>query len=203
MRRLLPLLLLSALMAACSVTPPAPVSDLRSQALWQQRQHDLQSISQWKLRGRVAVNNGVEAWHLNMVWTQSGEDYQIFLHGPFGAGKVKLQGNAYGVELRNSDNQTFYADTPDELLYQQTGVKMPVNSLRYWVRGLPTPVQEKQPTLDARGRLAKLMQQRWQVEYARYIAVSGMDLPKKVFIDKPEDEINVKVVIDRWQLGAF
>lgn len=207
--RLVAVLFTAVLVTGCTTLDVAdpdydqPGSDSVSAKTWPQRQIELSAIKYWHLTGRLAVNNGDEAWNLNLDWQQKGDDYEIQLHGPFGAGKVKLVGNAHGVLLKDSDDQTFYADTPETLLYEQTGVFMPVGGLRYWVMGLTTPSQTEQPTLDNFGRLAYLEDANWKVKFKRYTQVSGIDLPRKVFIARNENGLDVRLVVDKWKLGAF
>ena len=196
--RFLPALILG-LLAGCSTVPEAPPLEQS----WQERHQQLSKIAQWSLRGRLAVNNGVEAWHLNIWWQQRDEEYQIQLHGPFGSGKVLLKGNNYGVVLQDADERTYYATDAETLLYTQTGVTMPVQGLRYWVLGLTRPGASGEPLLDDQGRLKQVTQAAWEVDFRRYMRVNGMDLPRKIFIVQPGKEIDVRLVVDRWQLGAL
>ncbi len=196
------LLLVAILVTGCASLPEPPPVDHPDQ-VWQQRRDELSRIAYWHLTGRLAVRNGDEAWNINLDWQQKGDDYQITLNGPFGAGKVKLIGNPAGVALHDSDNQTFYASNPGELLQERTGVSMPVEGLRYWILGLNTPQQQQQPKLDPQGRLAYLEDNHWRVNFRRYTNVSGLQLPDKIFIAKPEQDINVRLVVDEWKLGAF
>jgi len=194
-------LLAVVLLAGCAGVPEEPPPVDNPASVWQARRSELSRIAYWHLSGRLAVSNGSEAWHINLDWLQRGDDYQIQLNGPFGAGKVRLIGNAYGVELRDSDNKSFYADKPGELLQQRTGVLMPVEGLRYWILGLDTPQQTQPPKLDAQGRLASLVDNQWRVNFRRYTEVKGLQLPEKIFISKPEQEIDVRLVVDEWKLG--
>lgn len=196
------LFLVTALAAGCASLPEPPPVDNPGQA-WQQRRDTLSRISYWHLSGRLAVRNGNEAWNIHLDWQQKGDDYRVTLNGPFGAGKVMLTGNKTGVELRDSDNQTFFADNPGELLHERTGVSMPIAGLRYWIVGLDGPEKSQSPKLDPQGRLARLQDGQWQVNFRRYTEVSGLQLPEKIFIDRPEQKIKVRLVVDEWQLGAF
>jgi len=189
------------LQTSCS-TPPleSPVTDPES--VWAERQQQLARIQYWYLNGRVAVNNGTEAWHLDMDWSQQGQDYQMQLSGPFGAGRVKLAGNASGVLLTNADDQAFYADSAEKLLYEITGVSMPVDEMRYWIVGLAGPGQTGKTQLDQQGRLAAVEDTRWKVRFRGYMAVNGVDLPRKIFIDRADRQIDVRLVVDNWKLGV-
>lgn len=192
------------LTSACTTVPvETPLHGTDPQKAWQMRQPALAAIKVWRLSGRVAVSQDEQAWNLNLEWQQDGDEFEIILNGPFGAGKVKLIGNAYGVLLRDSDEQVFYADNAQTLLFKHTGVNMPVEGLRYWIVGLTSPHQQKKPLLDAQGRLDYLEDDNWQVKFKRYTDVSGMQLPNKVFIVEPHDDIDVRLVVDNWKLGAF
>jgi len=197
------LMLVAMLAAGCASVPPELPPVDNPGLVWQQRRDELSRIAYWHLSGRVAVRSGDEAWNINLDWQQKGDDYQIVLNGPFGAGKVKLIGNATSVALHDSDDQTFYASKPGELLHARTGVSMPIEGLRYWILGLNTPQQTQTPKLDPQGRLAYLEDNHWQVKFRRYTDVSGLQLPAKIFISKPEQDINVRLVVDDWKLGAF
>jgi outer membrane lipoprotein LolB len=195
------LILVVALQAGCASMPETPPPVANPALVWQQRRDELSRIAYWHLTGRVAVTKGNEAWNINLDWLQQGNDYQIMLNGPFGAGAVQLIGNADGVELRDSDHHTYYADKPGALLEERTGVSMPVVGLRYWILGLTTPKQKQAPKLDPQGRLAYLEDNHWRVKFRRYTDVKGLQLPDKIFISKPEQAIHVRLVVDTWKLG--
>ncbi len=198
MKILFSLLLLT--LTACSTTSPPllpPVAD--RDATWQQRQTDLSAINHWLLNGRMAVLNDDEAWHLNMTWQRQSDNYLLDLSGPFGAGQARLSGSPAGVSLQDSDQNVFYADTPDQLLQQITGMRIPVQSLFYWIYGLPdkhSPVERVE--LDAYGRLAVLQQNGWQVTFKTYMQVRQHALPRKIVIQG--FNLKVKIVIDNWDL---
>jgi len=195
-------LLATVIVTGCASLPESSPVEHPDQ-VWQQRRETLSRIAYWHLSGRLAVRNGNEAWNIHLDWQQKGDDYQIILNGPFGAGKVKLTGDNHSVALQDSDNQTFHAANPGDLLRERTGVTMPVEGLRYWIVGLDTPDQRQPPKLDAQGRLAYLEDKQWRVKFRGYTSVSGLQLPEKIFITRPEQEINVRLVVDEWQLGAF
>jgi len=193
----LPGLALLLLLTACTIVEEVP--DSLNTGSWQAHQASLQGMHHWFATGRAAINNGTESWHVNMLWLQQGNNYQIRLFGPFGAGQVQLTGNSDQVELLTSDNERFYSHNIDTLLYERTGVKMPVAELRYWLIGLPSPAGKDAASVDSHGRLSRLQQGEWRVRYKRYVSVNGLVLPGKIFADKKD--LDVRVVIDEWKLG--
>jgi len=177
-------------------------------SLWEQRQLQLSNLSDWHMKGRMVVVNGAELWAMSVDWKQKGEQFVIFLSGPFGAGKVQLAGSKNGVLLKNSDDQIFYAETAEELLLDHTGIAMPLSHLRYWVVGLPHNGNKR--TLDSLGRLESLTSAKWDIVFKRYTQIENKDtptdfkklgaaleLPDKIFIHQGED-IKVRVVVGEW-----
>lgn len=187
-------------LTACT-TPPThkPVADPDKK--WEQRKSELSEINDWVLNGRVAIVNGDESWHLSMDWQRHGDKYILDLSGPFGAGHAQLTATADGVILVDSDKNFFYADSPDRLLREVTGVRMPVQSLLYWMRGIPNWNTAKQKeSIDEFGRLQQLQQDGWRVRFKRYVDVDAFEMPQKVFIDG--HDLKVKLFVDEWDLKS-
>lgn len=186
------------LLTACTTVEEVP--DSLNTGSWQAHKATLDDMQHWFASGRAAIVNGVESWHVNMLWLQQGDNYQIRLFGPFGAGQVQLSGNGRTVELRTADDERFYSQNMDALLFERTGLRMPVAELRYWLIGLPSPNGNDAARVDKHGRLSSLQQGEWQVRYKHYVPVNGLVLPRKIFADK--QDLDVRVVIDKWKLGV-
>ena len=197
--RYLALLSFILLVAGCAAPLPVPPAD--PEIAWQSRQQDLAKVNDWRLNGRLAITRGSEAWHLKVNWRQKPEGYEIFLSGPFGSG-VKLVGNPQSVVLHDADQQAYSAEEPELLLYAHTGVLMPVTGLRYWILGLPDPDKNhtNKTQLDAYGRLAELQQRDWKVRFRDYVAVEQYQLPERLFIRSEDEDIEVRLVVDDWQV---
>lgn len=184
-------------LSACSTMierPPAPPAEER----WQQRQLALSAISEWSFRGRTVITQDKEGWNAGVNWTQKQDAFQIRLTGPFSQGGVDLQGDAQRVTLTLSDGEQYVADTPEQLLSEVIGLRLPVSALRDWVRGLPHRALEiNAQELDEQGRLVTLAQEGWQVAFMRYVPVAGQQLPDKVFIEHAD--LNVRIVITSWR----
>ena len=191
-------LLLPLLIVGCAAPVPVPPAD--ADQAWQSRQQHLTKMNDWRLNGRLAITRGSEAWHLKVNWRQKQNGYEIFLSGPFGAGQVKLTGNPEGVVLRDAERHAYYAREPETLLYEHTGVLMPVTGLRYWIVGLPDPGKNhtSQTRIDDYGRLAELQQRDWNVRFPEYVAVKQYELPERLLIQS--EDIEVRLVVDDWQV---
>ncbi|MDH5601663.1 MAG: lipoprotein insertase outer membrane protein LolB [Gammaproteobacteria bacterium] len=196
--KLILFLLLAISVAGCSTTPPhKSVADPDKK--WEQRKTVLSGINHWVINGRLALINGDESWHMNLKWQRHGDMYVLDLSGPFGTGHTQLTGSKGNVLLVDAEQNYFYADSPDRLLQEVTGLQIPVKSLLYWINGIPDwNVKVDNQRLDAFGRLAELRQSDWNIRYKKYIYVKEHELPQKIFIDG--FNLKVKIFIDEWEL---
>lgn len=180
-------------LAGCAVSPPAPEAD---PALWEQHRSAASRITQWQLDGRIALRRSDEGWHADLHWQQRDEKFEVRLSGPLGQGGAHLQGDETGVALTLSDRSTYHAADPEELMRQRLGWAVPVQGLRYWVRGLPVPGIAETHRLDERGRLRELAQDGWHVRFARYDESAAVALPARLELTR--GDLHVKLVVERW-----
>ena len=196
--RVVVLSLFLSLAACATVNKPKAVDDPDLE--WSDRQTQLTKIALWKINGRLAITNKAEVWHLSVIWKQQDQHYKIHLSGPFGAGAVQLTGDQSGVTIK-SDNETSFATDAEQLLFETTGVEIPINNLFYWVRGLPNPESETSNIkLDPYGRLSKLSQNDWNIRFKRYYYTGNIYLPSKIFIKR--DSLDIRFVIEDWSLSG-
>ncbi len=187
--------LVLALLTGCAVSP---TTSPEASKAWVARQSALQHLTQWNAAGRIGVVNGSEGWHAGFQWAQQGSDYRIDLIGPLGQGRVRVEGDEQAVRIQTADGQIQTAPNPDVLLEQAVGARLPVNGLRYWIRGLPEPGTAPAVQTDAEGRLIRLEQDGWIIEYLAYAyaAPLSLDLPERIMARR--QELSVKLIIEEW-----
>ena len=168
------------------------------EALWQLRAQKLATLTNWAIKGRTAVTQGNEGWNAGISWSEQQDQYQIRLVGPFAQGGVMLTGDKQRVVLTMANGEQISSTSPETLLQEHMGVRMPVSALRDWVRGLP---YQKQPVdvmeLDAEGRITYLKQQDWEVEILRYVPFEQYYMPAKIFIKHPD--LSLRLIIRDWE----
>lgn len=184
---------------ACSTLPtPKPITPAM-QALWQTNQSQLQTIQQWQINGRIAITTPDENWIANVYWQQQGDFYRLQFHIPPGQSVMALNGNSSTVTLRTSDDQTFVAQDPDELIQKVLKLMIPVKGLRFWILGIPTPNSiSTHYQLDDTAHLSFFQQDGWNIEYKRYQDVANTRLPDKITLQN--DKFKVKIAISEWNL---
>lgn len=190
-RFLLPVLLL----AGCATTP---VPDVVTAS-----HTDFPAASMlpanWQLQGRISLTQGESGWHAGVDWDEQVDGFQLRVSGPLGQGGFLLTGDGAGVLLRDAGQQVFTAPNADTLLAEVTGWQLPVEGLRYWVRGIPDPGSSFKAVMGADGRLAQLSQSGWTIRYTRYQPVGELFWPARLGLVR--DDVSVRLVIDRWGFG--
>ncbi len=204
--------LVAAVATGCAaVTERPPLED--PTAAWRARQSRLISLNSWEIQGRISARSSTEGWQATVRWVRDGDRHDIELGGPLGRGHVRLMQDRFGARLRDANNQTYWAATSQQLLFDTTGWRLPLDGLNYWVLGLPVPDTPGTQALDRSGRLKSLDQLGWQVRFLRYRRHGGYEFPSKLFIRRqvngtdaqPPDEgdshgplLEVRLVIERW-----
>jgi len=199
-RYLLGALLTACLLAACGTAPLSPPPDAvtaqERQFRWQQHRQQVQQLTHWQLYGKAGLQTEELARSASISWHQEGEQIDITLSGPFGAGATQLTGTATSVKIKVAGQDELPSNNPEQLLYEQTGWKIPVTSLRYWIKGMPAPHDDASFDLDTKGRLSQLQQAQWHLSYPRYQQQNALWLPQKIILRR--DQIKLTLVINHW-----
>ncbi|WP_370979661.1 lipoprotein insertase outer membrane protein LolB [Agaribacterium sp. ZY112] len=153
-------------------------------------------LQQWSIKGKIALKTPNEGHSANLSWNQKQDQYEIRLNGPLGSGAIELEGNSHSATLRNSNGE-YHANSARELLERMSGLAMPVDMLRWWIRGLPSPdASVSQQRYSENGDLIYFEQLGWVVEPSRYNAIEQLRLPYK--LRAGTGEFQIKLAIKNW-----
>lgn len=197
------LFLLCILLNGCARTPPK--SPVISQD-WAKHETQIQSKNNWQAIGKLGVKVPNDGGSANLRWTQQSDAYQIDLNGPFGQGKLSIEGQPGKVTLTEAGEPPRSAKTAEELITKTTGWNIPVTQLAYWVRGLPAPnlkITRFQP--NALGLLGELEQAGWKVVYGDYLNVASTDnsiaMPARITAEYKD--VKLTLVIREWNFNPL
>ena len=165
--------------------------------LWREHKQQLSTLDGWQINGKVGIRAPKDSGSGTLFWLQRQDYYDIRLSGPLGRGAARLTGRPGQVSLEVANQGRYEATSPEELLEQQIGWKLPVSHLVWWVRGLPAPDSKSRLSLNGDSRLATLEQDGWQVEYLSYVEQSGYWLPERIKLHGTD--LDVTLVIKDWQ----
>lgn len=185
------------LLSSCAHTPKYFPSTLS----WQQRQQQLSALINWQFRGDMILKVPKHKWRANVYWQQQADVYRIKLFGPFGFGAVNIDGRSGQVSLKDSNGHVFSANSPELLMQRQCGWSLPISSLYYWVRGLPSPAPIDYVAYDDYHRIAHLEQQGWQIDYIVYQHVQQLELPQEITFTQAGFSASLKIEGDSWQVN--
>ncbi|WP_263145098.1 lipoprotein insertase outer membrane protein LolB [Pseudomonas sp. RIT-PI-AD] len=164
---------------------------------WKAHKAQVGRIDGWQINGKVGIRAPRDSGSGTLFWLQRQEYYDIRLSGPLGRGAARLTGRPGEVSLEVANQGRYQAASPEALLEEQLGWRLPVSHLQWWVRGLPAPDSKSRLTLDADSHLARLEQDGWQVEYLAYTEQDGYSLPERIKLHG--HELDVTLVIKEWQ----
>lgn len=184
------------LLTAC--VPPKPATELPMNKVMtlEKRKAEANTISSWEIQGAMAAKTKNRGWSASMNWTQSGPgSYQIRLIGPLGGGSVLINKKGSTVTFQDGPKKVTSSNA-DELLKKETGIRLPVNNLYYWVRGLPAPGEQESSQHDQYNHLTHLKQSGYTIQFTQYTSTKGIDLPSMIRLEG--NGIMVKVIIKRW-----
>jgi outer membrane lipoprotein LolB len=156
------------------------------------------SITSWEMSGAIAAKNQQKGWSASINWIQyNSNQYQIRLMGPLGGSTIIIEKKGSHIIYRDG-SKSIASTNAEELLQKQTGVRLPVRNLFYWVRGLPAPGQFESYSYDAAHHLNHLKQSGFNITCSDYTYEKSVMLPQKVIVQG--NGVIVKLIIRKWNI---
>lgn len=164
---------------------------------WQAHKSRIAALDGWQITGKVGIRAPRDSGSGTLFWLQRQDYYDIRLSGPLGRGAARLTGREGSALLEVANQGRYQAESPEALLEEQLGWRLPVSHLLWWVRGLPAPHSRSRVTLDRDSHLARLEQDGWQLQYLSYVEQSGYRLPERIKLRGKD--LDITLVIKDWQ----
>jgi outer membrane lipoprotein LolB len=191
---------MATLLTACATRPPAGTGQVERESLYLQRLARLENVDAWALDGRLAISDEKDGGSGSFKWQRDATSSRMDFHGALGRGAWRLRADANGAELDFADGTTYVGESVEMLVHEQVGWAVPVEPLRWWVRGLVAPGAVQQRTLDPDGTLSTLQQDGWAIEYGRYADVGDVAMP--VRMTARQADRTVKIAVRKWRLSS-
>jgi outer membrane lipoprotein LolB len=187
------------LLAACqSVPKPVAPTAAPEQVLagWPARRALLQSRTQFTTRGRIGVVAGSDGFNGRLRWVQDGARSTVSLDGPLGVGGVRISVAAGALTMTTPSGEALDSQAAHDELVRRMGFEPPLQSLRYWIQGVPDPASPSTETPDAAGYLGALVQAGWTVTFGAYMQTADGALPQKMSVAR--GTVRVRLVLESW-----
>ncbi len=182
-------------------TAPKPLTSTATPeqilADWPARRAQLQARSHFTAQGRIGVVVGSDGFNGRLRWTQDGTRSTVSLDGPLGVGGVRIVQDAGVLTLTNPGGEVLDSQAAHDALVDRMGFEPPLNSLRYWLLGVPDPSSPSTEMAGAQGYLDSLTQSDWTVTISAYMKSADGALPRQLTVARAN--VRVKVVIDTWR----
>ena len=180
-------------LSACATQKGVDLPDL---GRWETREAILGQLDQWQFNGRIAVKTGDDGFNGKLRWVQNEDRFAATVSGPLGIGTVRIEGDGNSVEITDKDGAVTVLHDIETELYYRYGWTIPVESLRYWVLGIPDPRVPAETEFGEMDQLRKLGQRGWGVDFDRYREAGGQQMPARLVA--ASSETTVRLIIDKW-----
>ncbi|WP_051279704.1 outer membrane lipoprotein LolB [Chitinilyticum aquatile] len=166
------------LLTACAQLPTAPASG-------------------YALSGRLSIRDGKQNQQALFGWQTSAAQDRLSFDSPLGqtlaALTIQYDSSGYPVSatLEQGGTTPVTASDPQALLYQLTGLSLPLGGLRWWLRGEAAPFSPAERS-ETDGTVT-LRQDGWQIEARDFRPLGQHQQPYR--IDARRDDIQLRIVI--------
>ena len=192
--RQLPIVLV---LAGCATLQPQVSAP---SVVYEQHLATLAEITQFNIEGRIGVQTDGKGFSGSTHWRHDINHDDIALFSPLGGPVATINTTLAGVVLVTSDGKIYHASDAATLTQQTLGWSLPMQGLPDWVLGRPAPGLVSQSIWDEAGKITRLKQDGWDIEYAQYADASGHQLPTRITMRSPK--LNLKFIIEHWSIPS-
>lgn len=149
----------------------------------------------WSMQGHAAISTGKNAGNARIDWQQrTAQDYSVMLSAPITRQSWQLEVAGGSATITGLEGGPRTGPDAATLLREAAGWDIPVQSMRFWLRGQPATGQTPERyVFDAGSRLVRLDQQGWRIDFEN-LRADG--LPGRITATRAESR--VRLVIDQW-----
>lgn len=168
-----------------------------------QRQTQLAQLNHWQASGKLIFKSPQKKFSASLNWFQQAQKSDIRLTTFLGISIMKMVNDGHRSTL-HTDGKTFASDSPEQLLYETTGITLPVNELPDWMKGASGEYRHHTTEFDQMHRITQIKlldaaNQPWQIDYLDYQPVAEHQLPKKIRLSGGDIVATIK--ISQWELN--
>ena len=192
-------LVMLTMLTGCATQPVQAPSPLANQAQYQAHLAKLATISQFNLKGRLSANTQKQGFSGSVMWQHQPATDEIAIYSPLGGQVAAIRHDETGVTLVDTKGNSVTANDAETLTEQTMGWRLPLAGLTDWALGRPSASSAvESASWDEAGRLTKLKQSGWEIEYLNYQDKQDHALPGKIFMRS--EQVNLKLLVEDWKL---
>ncbi len=123
---------------------------------------------EFELAGRIAARYGAESFSGNVAWRHARGGDEMLISTPFGQGVARIVREGEAVSLTTAEPREYRAVDAESLTERVLGFRVPLLGLADWVRARASEGAPARAEYSPDGKLAKLEQDGWRIEYQEY-----------------------------------
>jgi len=154
----------------------------------------------FELNARLAASYRAESFSGNLAWRHAERHDEMLITTPFGQGVARIVREGDTVILTTAEPKEYRASDAESLTEEVLGFRLPLAGLADWVRARPSggaSLNSGDASFKAvkspDGRLQRLEQSGWRVEYLEYEG----ERPSKIRLLYPG--IELRLAISAWK----
>lgn len=148
----------------------------------------------WALTGRLSVRTEKEDLPGRIEWQHAPGRDLIVVSTPLGQTAARIERTPEGVSFEAPNQPRLEAPDIDSLTRRTLGAPVPVSGMQWWVHARPDPARDFAQEFDSQGRIARLRQDGWVIDYLQYAEAR----PRRIAISR--EGVDIRLVIDSWQV---
>lgn len=161
---------------------------------------DPATFTSWTARGRIALAAQGEGGSGSFTWRQTAGRTELAVRGPLGAGGFDVAMDGETLQLNDAAGRALDGEQARRELESRLGAPLPLDDLRYWLIGVPSPGHREGLVQDASGATPGFVQGAWVVGYDAFTQAGAWRLPSRMTATTAG--VKVRVVVDDWQVPA-
>ena len=193
------------LLSAVVLSGCASIETSSTNVEWQTHQQRLAAIEQYQSSGKLGYISPEQRQSLNFHWQHAAQSSQLRLTTFLGQTALNLKITPSGAFVETYDDQSFSSPSAEALIYQLTGLTLPVEQLNDWLLGKPTAADHYQlsDTNTVLSLTKKINGQQWQLSYLNYrdVQVDGVPLPLPQKLKLTQNDTSINIVISKWKIN--
>jgi len=183
--------------SSCSVAPENSSIKKPYSAINKDTFAALEKLDNWRIHGRISIKTPKETSIISIRWQQSEDDIQIRLYGSMGKTYARLI-KTKGLATLDVDHKTYTDSNPRFLLWSVLGWDLPIEEMRYWIKGITHPKHLEQSIIrNSKGQILSFKYKNWSAEYSQYKKFNHYNLPTKLILTHPQ--LRIRFSIQNWK----
>jgi outer membrane lipoprotein LolB len=155
-------------------------------------------LTQWRMQGKIAIRDQHQAHSARLQWAQHQQNFDLLVTGPLGQGSLAIQSDGQITTVATSRGSEQIQGDLSAYIAKNYGWTLPLDSLKYWIRGLADPSSPSSEETDVSGLPKTIQQAGWTITYDGFRAAKNMAIVLPAHLVIVREDYQLKIIIQDW-----